>query len=522
MTSWAQPPPRPETFPDEIENVKGIVGKYFPIYNVQIHFDTISLFCNVDKDTLEDKFEALRIEMKGMAYVPILTYERGEHVIHVVRKPKMKFKSSWVNIVLLIATIVTTILAGSVLWASVFGDSNILSANNLLNGALFFALPLMLILGVHESAHYFAARRHGIAASLPFFIPIPPFFVIPIGTMGAFISIREPIPNKKALLDIGASGPIAGLIIAIPVTIIGMMLATPSAAVVDSGVVAGGTTFIGDSLIFTFLRMFLPFSENTVIHPMAFAGWVGLFVTALNLLPAGQLDGGHIARALFGDRARFASYGAFAFMIGLGLFTPYSGWLLFALLIMFLGMRHPPPLNDVTGLDARRKVVGLATAVILIICFVPIPFSIEQPVYDIDYGIVMSNDNITLVYSTTEYVPADSWLNTSAKLRLTNVGNVDAQIDLTASSSNTSLCEVSLAPDSAPSNVSSSQTIYLEMARTANLTLLLNIPPNTTGNITVTVDASYFYNNERFSARDVAELGLAERVILELELRPAP
>jgi membrane-associated protease RseP (regulator of RpoE activity) len=437
----------------------------------------------------------------------------------VVRKPRMKFKSGWVNVVLLAATIATTILAGSVLWSSVFGDGDIFSPVNLVNGAIYFALPLMLILGIHELAHYYAAKRHGIAASLPFFIPIPPFFVIPIGTMGAFISIREPIPNKKALLDIGASGPIAGLIVAIPVTIVGLMLATPAQLAPGPGVVEGGTTFIGDSVLFFALRLFLPVQENMLIHPTAFAGWVGLFVTALNLLPAGQLDGGHISRALFGDRARYASYGAFALMIGLGLFTPYSGWLIFALLIMILGMRHPPPLNDVTGLDSRRKAIGMATAVVLILCFVPVPFSYEQPVYGVDFGLVMSDGNTTLVHSSTLLVPADEWLNISEELRLENTGNVNGRVQLVVTSTNESLCTVNLTPESSSANVSKSQSVELGLTDMVNMTLNLNIRPNATGNVTVTVAASYYYGDERLDAIDY---DLAERVRAHLELRSAP
>lgn len=515
MSDWTEPlPRRPETLPDEIEHVKGIVGKYFPIYDVKVHFDTISLYCNVDPVRLEEKFEELRLEMKGLAYIPILTYERGEHVVHVVKQPKMKFKSNWVNIVLLVATICTTILAGAVLWAAISGSDDLFAPTNLLNGALYFALPLMLILGVHELAHYYAAKKHGIAASLPFFIPIPPFFVIPIGTMGAFISIREPIPNKKALLDIGVSGPIAGLLVAIPVTMIGLLLSSPVEVTTASGIIEGGTTSIGDSLLFYTLRLFLPVPDSIIIHPTAFAGWVGLFVTALNLLPAGQLDGGHIARAIFGRNARYAGYGAFALMIGLGLFTVYSGWLIFALLIMILGMRHPPPLNDITKLDNRRKAFGMITAVILVLCFVPIPFYFEQPVYDVEFGLVM--DNGALVPSYGENITSSTnWLNISEKIRLVNNGNVDTEISLRASTSNNSLCNVTLVPELDPANISRNQWANLSIEESANFTVRMSIPPNVTGNVTVRINAYYYYQNQSVDPMNV----LNEEVNIYIELQ---
>jgi membrane-associated protease RseP (regulator of RpoE activity) len=489
MTSWTQPQQRHETLPDEIEHIKGIVGRYFPIYNVQVHFDTISLFCNIDKDTLEEKFDTLRIEMKGMAYVPILMYERGEHVIHVVRKPYMKFKSSWLNVVLLVATICTTILAGSVLWSWIFGDANLLSANNLANGALYFALPLMLILGVHELAHYYSAKRHGIAASLPFFIPIPPLFIVPIGTMGAFISIRDPIPNKKALLDIGASGPIAGLIIAIPVTIVGMMMATPAMPMPEPGTLQDAIMFTGDSLLFFSLGLFFPVVQDSMMHPMAFAGWVGLFVTALNLLPAGQLDGGHIARALLGDKARWASYGALGLMIGLGLFTAYSGWLLFALLIMILGMRHPPPLNDITGLDHRRKAFGLLTVAVLVICFVPIPFSVE--IYEFQY----LNDNGDMVL-TDSLESVFGSVNEEYDFTVANTGNVDATINLTVSSDDASKATATIMLGDNDVNASENKSINVQKFRNQRLSLNIVRPQFATGQVNITTTGTYFHEDK--------------------------
>jgi membrane-associated protease RseP (regulator of RpoE activity) len=236
----------------------------------------------------------------------------------------------------------------------------------------------MLILTVHEFGHYLMARRHGMEASLPYFIPVPPFLGLNIGTFGAFISMREPMPNRKALFDVGAAGPIAGFLVAVPVILVGffLMAASPVHAPADDpGMLSIGTPLLYDALAWPF-----GLGDDVVVHPTTFAGWVGLFVTAINLLPAGQLDGGHIASAMFGDNARWASYGAVAALLALGILPQfglpgYDGWLFFALLIGFLGVRHPPTLDSVSGIDRRRMLVGWATFVMGVLCFTLIPVS---------------------------------------------------------------------------------------------------------------------------------------------------
>jgi Zn-dependent protease len=306
-------------FTVEIERVRGIVGKYFPIYDVRVSYEAVSLFCKIDEYTLEEKFDELRKELLSLNYIPILTQETGEYIIHVTKKMKVRYKSSSVNIVLLIATISTTIFAGAVQWASYIGLGelgDILSSSTLFFGTIFFALPLMVILGVHELGHYFMSKRHKVAASLPFFIPAPPPLLL--GTMGAFISLREPIPNRKALMDIGVAGPIAGLLIAIPVTIIGLILTATGQQPVPQNPGDAGVLYIGTPVIYMLLSYLVPTPENVLIHPTAFAGWVGFLVTAINLLPAGQLDGGHIFYAklccnYLHDSFEFHVYGLVSF-----------------------------------------------------------------------------------------------------------------------------------------------------------------------------------------------------------------
>lgn len=514
-----------DTLSDEIEKIKAMVGRHFPIYNVEYHFNTISLACNIDPDILEDEFDALRKEMKADNYIPILKYEKGEYFIHVVKQPAMKFRSINMNLILFITTIITTIFAGSLLWilimnnaAETFDLMAMFEIGNIGNGALFFAFPLMLILGVHEMAHYYAARHHGIEASLPFFIPVPPIFIPPLGTMGAFISIREPIPNKKALLDIGIAGPIAGFAIAIPVTVIGLMLSSPL-EVSGSGVIEGNTILIGNSLLFMSIKEFLPIPDSILLHPTAFAGWVGLFITALNLLPAGQLDGGHVARALLGDRAQWASYAAFGIMLILGL--QFTGWLIFAMIIMFLGLRHPPPLNDVTKLDDKRKALGVAAALILAVCFVPIPFDIEQPVYKVDMGVMLVDGNLSDSPSFDVDSFTSQWNNITIDILVNSSANIGAGVRLSSSSSNESLCLAGF--DQANStNLSSSAYFELEPAEDMLVALRVYIPPGANGSATVSVAADYYDNSELldpsdFEGKEWFEVQQEIRIYLNIE-----
>jgi Zn-dependent protease len=254
-------------------------------------------------------------------------------------------------------------------------------------GFLTFSLPLMLILGAHEMGHYYYAKKHNLDASLPFFLPMPPM-IFPFGTMGAFISIREPIPNRKALLDVGASGPIAGLIVAIPVTLLGFWLTELYAVSVP--VDSGDSLFLGSSfffeLLFSISENLNPSSGDYLSHPVVLAGWTGFFVTALNLMPAGQLDGGHIARSLLGPKANILSFVVIISLVYMTFFgipgfgPPYMGWAIYALLIYFLGTYHPPPSEEISPLGNSRMAVGLLTGLLLFTTFTPSPiFTVDSP-----------------------------------------------------------------------------------------------------------------------------------------------
>ncbi len=363
-----------ETPPDasrEIELVKGLVARHFPVYDVKVDYDVVQFYCRIDNTTLEENFELLREEMSPHGYIPMVTYDKGEHIIMVARKPAAKYKSVHVNLAMLIITFIAMTFAGVFNWSS-YADvpsDEVYTVENFLTGILVFTLPLMAILGVHELGHYFMARKRKVAASLPFFIPSFP----PLGTFGAFISLRDPIPNRKSLLEIGVAGPLAGLALALPIGILGLVLTNMEARPVPLDVGSEGLVQISFPMIYLWLEQLVPIQGDYLLHPTAFAAWVGFLVTALNLLPAGQLDGGHIARALLGTQAKYASWAAIAALIGLSFF--YWSWMLFALLILILGAKHPPPLNDITKLDLRRKLVGLLAFVVLVVAFVPVPMS---------------------------------------------------------------------------------------------------------------------------------------------------
>ena len=253
-----------------------------------------------------------------------------------------------------------------------------------------FAATLLGILTVHEFGHYFAARKWGVRASLPFFLPLP--YVSFLGTLGAVIRIRSPIPHKRALLDIGAAGPLAGFVVAVAACVIGM----PQSEVVSGSYfsqfpVAQIDPFIrlGAPVLFEGLSSLLMPAVGpdalVLLSPIAFAGWVGLFITAFNLFPVGQLDGGHIVYALFGEGHRIIGRVTFIVLLGLGLYgvfsyvwglpTGWPGWLFLAFFLSLFGKGHPAPYYPNIPLDRRRRRIGLLSLLVFAVCFTPVPFS---------------------------------------------------------------------------------------------------------------------------------------------------
>jgi membrane-associated protease RseP (regulator of RpoE activity) len=272
-------------------------------------------------------------------------------------------RSLTVHAVLLAATVLSATLAGVDV-----GPRELVAHPALFLRGLPFAATLVTILLVHELGHYLTCLRHRVSASLPYFLPAP--LISPVGTFGAFIRIRSRFPDRRALFDIGASGPWAGFVVALAATVIGLAHSTVLATPQDWH----GYEW-GDSLLTAFLiRVVLHVDSATVLlHPVAFAGWFGLFVTSLNLLPVGQLDGGHVLYATLGRPTPRIAALLIAFLVWLGV-RGYPGWLLWAVIItVFLSLGHPPTDDDRRPLDPARRLAALATLVLFVLTFVPEP-----------------------------------------------------------------------------------------------------------------------------------------------------
>jgi membrane-associated protease RseP (regulator of RpoE activity) len=238
-----------------------------------------------------------------------------------------------------------------------------------------FAGSLLLILAAHEAGHYIACRRYGVDATLPFFIPAPPLFLA--GTFGAFIKIKSPIPSRRALFDIGVAGPLAGFIVALPVAFAGILSLQPAR------LTGGDIITFNDPLLFRLIAYAFNIKlAETVVNPFHMAAWIGLLVTSLNLMPVGQLDGGHATFSIFGARLHKllgrASFIVMASLAVLGWFwhgSP-SGFLYAVLLAVMLRVRHPQA-EDTTPLDTPRLLVAALTLLVFALCFLPFPITIS-------------------------------------------------------------------------------------------------------------------------------------------------
>lgn len=290
----------------------------------------------------------------------------------------------WVHALLLFLTIITTTLSGAQFQnISLNAISREVQRGNL--GYLWqafvagapFAFTLLLILGVHEMGHYLAARRHGVAVTLPYFIPFPLIGIL--GTLGAVIFIKSPLTNRKALFDVGISGPLAGFVVALIAFVIGLFL-TPSSRPNMAFVSLFGSERLGMPILLQVLGDVLRPDVTNLARfvsrqPVALAAWFGMLLTVLNLLPIGQLDGGHVMYTLFGKVAWQIAMITFFAMIMLGL-TVFPSLLFFALLAAMTGLRHPPPGNDITELNRTRKIIGYGTIVLFFLIGTLTPFSI--------------------------------------------------------------------------------------------------------------------------------------------------
>lgn len=283
------------------------------------------------------------------------------------RWPPASRRGPALNLLLLAATGLTTTMAG----AALNGVDVVAEPGRLVEG-LSFSVPLIAILLTHETGHYVMCRRHGVLATLPFFLPGPPIPLLP-GTFGAFIRIKSPFPDRRALFDIGAAGPWAGFVVALVATIVGLGRST----VLTQPLPESGSIMLGDSMLTAWLARWVAGAEPDLVmlHPTALAGWFGLFVTSLNLLPVGQLDGGHVLYAA-GLRARGFQALLIACLLWLA-WRGWPGWVVWSiLLLVMLQLGHPPTLDDEVPLDGPRR-VGVALSFLLFgLTFVAEPFRI--------------------------------------------------------------------------------------------------------------------------------------------------
>ncbi|MEA1913196.1 MAG: site-2 protease family protein [candidate division WOR-3 bacterium] len=283
-------------------------------------------------------------------------------IAFIPEREKTKSKR-WVNLALLFATFGTTLAAGALQQ----GLNPVFPISNLLRG-LPFSIAIMLILGSHELGHYFAAKRNGVEATLPYFIPAPHL----IGTFGAVIIMRSPIADRNSLVEIGAAGPIVGFILSTFALLIGFSLSKVITVPSTEGLI------LGDSILTHLLTKLyfpmIPEGREVFLHPIGFAGWIGYFVTAMNLLPVGQLDGGHISYALIEEKHRFIGYIAFGAILILSFL--WLGWLIWGALLFVIGFRHPPPLDSISNLTPKNQMIGYISLLIFILTFIPRPIQI--------------------------------------------------------------------------------------------------------------------------------------------------
>ena len=347
-------------------------------------------------DQLQPQFEAVAMRL-------LFREKEGQHlVLAVPGLTRPQPSRSYINIILFFLTLASMLFSGAL--SGYDGPLDlplgqlILAVLQQLDKGISFALSLFAILVAHEFGHYLAARKHRTAVTLPYFIPFPGS---PFGTMGAFIQLKEPPKNKRVLLDIGLAGPLAGLMVAIPLLWYGLSLSPvdvlPLRAGLNSGQVLEGNSILylalkyavkGEMLPgplsyegihpilywirYVLLGIPLPFGgRDLFLHPIAWAGWAGLLVTSLNLIPAGQLDGGHVLYVLFGQRAK-RSWPVIVGLLAL-LGTAWSGWYIWAVLIFMLGRTYAQPLDDITVLDPRRRAWAIFGLVVALLVFIPVP-----------------------------------------------------------------------------------------------------------------------------------------------------
>jgi len=353
------------------EQLRSIVESEFQVEDGFVEYGVPTFHVRAQEDS-KRAFLRLVDRVDPLGFVPILRREKGKIVLKAMRKPATKPSRKTINVVLFFATLATVFLAGYMQSLFFYSDLGITSQLWYVAGAVMFTAAIMGVLGSHEMGHKLAADKHKVEATYPYFIPGPP----PIGTFGAVIRQKSLPPNRDALFDIGSAGPIVGFLVAIAVTIIGIPLSSYTW-------ISEGAPTLPISPLFLFIMQHIqplgglpaPPGNGAVIravspHPVAFAGWIGMIVTSLNLIPVGMFDGGHIAETFLGKRARtIMSYLAIIAFLVLGFFV-WESFIIWAMIAIFFSfMRHPGPLDSASKVTTWRKLAGLGMVAIFFLSF---------------------------------------------------------------------------------------------------------------------------------------------------------
>lgn len=356
---------------EELEKVHGIVNSEFVVEEYFIEHG-IPTFRIRKPPNLKQAFLKLVQELGNSGFIPILREEHGETVVRIARKPPVKPSRPIINLLLFLATIGTTLLTGYFISLNLHDtlvEAGMLEQASILDvmvKAAMFTLAIMAVLGCHEMGHKLAADRYRVEATFPYFIPGPPP-PYGFGTFGAVIQQKSLAPNKDALFDIGATGPIAGFIVTAFITAIGIYLSP----IVPQNAISNGNGLPVPLLFEYMIPVFAqPISEPSyiLVHPVAFAGWIGMVVTMLNLLPTGMLDGGHVAHSLIGHKARTA----LTLISILILFMQGPMFYIMIMLLLFLSQhRDPDPLDNVSKLSNSRKLASVTLVAVFVLCLFP-------------------------------------------------------------------------------------------------------------------------------------------------------
>ena len=388
----------------EIEILNNLVSHVFRVEDVTLGEPARGLIARyrgqiIPEDTVA-AYDQLSDSLKSYNITPLFRMDKGQQVVYLVpSKPDPKPAQVSINIILFLLTVLSVLFVGMQPVGQMPSDAAgqiLFLAKNLLTGWPY-AVSLMSILMAHEFGHYLMSRHHKTQATLPYFIPLP---ISQLGTMGAAIIMQGTPKNKRVLFDIGVAGPLAGMVVAIPVLFLGLSLShldviKPVAGMYQEGnsllylmakyltfgkllpapVSLGGVTPFMYWLKYFFTGQPYPIGATDVfISPVAFAGWVGLLVTALNLIPAGTLDGGHVVYSWFGEKAAKAFPFILLALVALGVF--WNGWWIWAVLLLWLGRVHAEPLDQITPLDLNRRALAALVILIFILTFSPVPFAV--------------------------------------------------------------------------------------------------------------------------------------------------